>query len=379
LPEIRVTQKAPFAYVGLDYLGPLYVKVWKGIIIKKADKTTQTETREKVWICLFTCALTRAVHLEVVESQSADHFHLALRRFFALRGTPIVIVLDNASQFRAVEEAMSRMDPTSLSMEDVAASFHVEWRKIPETAAWMGGFYERLVGTVKRFLKKALDGVCVRVAELRTIVAEITYVVNSRPLLYVESDLSSYTLRPRDFLCVASRSTVPTYDESHEHVPKSTVGNLIANWKRVQSHSTKFWDMWKKAYLTSLREKYSNAVQRNPSALIPTIDSVVQVKDKLPRGEWRLGRVEQLNASRDGKIRSVILRLANGRTITRPLRMLYPLEMGSSDGERPFDPVNEQVEVQSSIEADNDFEGFSQSSIDNLEDQLAVLDDEDKQ
>jgi hypothetical protein len=297
--------------------------------------------------------------LEVVENQSADEFHLALRRFFALYGTPEVIVSDNAAQFRTVEDAMSRMSRSSKSMGDVATDFNVEWRKIPEMAPWMGGFYERLVGIVKRFLKKTLDGICVRLSELRTVTAEVAYVVNSRPLLYVEDDMSAYTLCPRDFLGKACRSGFPTYDETPDAVPQSTVGNVVANWKRVQALSTQFWEMWKKSYLTSLREKYANMVQRNPSALVPTVGSVVQIKDKMPRGQWRLGKVEKLNPSRDNKVRSVVLRLANGRSITRPIKLLYPLEMGSSDGRKPFDPV-----------IDDEFEGFSQQSVQDAQDRL---------
>lgn len=45
LPEFRVTQSSPFAFTGLDYAGPLYLK----------------GTENKVWICLFTCCATRAL------------------------------------------------------------------------------------------------------------------------------------------------------------------------------------------------------------------------------------------------------------------------------------------------------------------------------
>jgi len=47
LPKSRVTSSAPFSKTGLDYLGPLYVK-------------EHTDTN-KVWICLFTCMVTRAI------------------------------------------------------------------------------------------------------------------------------------------------------------------------------------------------------------------------------------------------------------------------------------------------------------------------------
>ena len=53
LPSCRVKEAPAFTYIGLDYVGPLYVK------------STNAEDR-KVWICLFTCCVTRAVYFEVV-------------------------------------------------------------------------------------------------------------------------------------------------------------------------------------------------------------------------------------------------------------------------------------------------------------------------
>ena len=150
LPDFRVTEQAPFTATGLDYLGFLQVK-------------TSSSSRElqKVWVCLFTCAASRAIHLELVENQSADEFHLALRRFFAVHGYPKLIVSDNASQFIAVETAMKKLWKeltSSADVENLTSTHDVDWKKIPQVAPWMGGFYERLVGTVKKFLKKTLDG-----------------------------------------------------------------------------------------------------------------------------------------------------------------------------------------------------------------------------
>ena len=48
LPGFRVQEAQPFAYAGVDFAGPLY-------IVNASDT--------KVWICLYTCCVTRAVHL----------------------------------------------------------------------------------------------------------------------------------------------------------------------------------------------------------------------------------------------------------------------------------------------------------------------------
>ena len=42
-----------------------------------------------------------------------------------------------------------------------------------QRAPWWGGFYERLVGSVKRCLRKALGSVRLKVEELSTVLTEV--------------------------------------------------------------------------------------------------------------------------------------------------------------------------------------------------------------
>ena len=58
LPSFRVSEAPPFAYtVDLDFARPIY--------IRGAEKS-------KVWICLFTCCIVRAIHLEIVSELRAQ-------------------------------------------------------------------------------------------------------------------------------------------------------------------------------------------------------------------------------------------------------------------------------------------------------------------
>ena len=48
----------------------------------------------------------------------------------------------------------------------------------------------------------------------------------------------------------------------------------------------------------------------------------------LPRGLWKLGKIEEVISGRDGKVRGAILRLASGSGMLRqPIQLLYPLEV----------------------------------------------------
>ncbi|KIH52989.1 ubiquinone biosynthesis protein COQ7 [Ancylostoma duodenale] len=97
LPSERVTRSRPFQKVGLDYLGPLHYR-------------DAFNTKAKVWVCLFTCMATRAVHLELVLNNSTQEFLLALRRFIARRGTPDHILSDNATTFLSANDVMNDMN-----------------------------------------------------------------------------------------------------------------------------------------------------------------------------------------------------------------------------------------------------------------------------
>ena len=67
LPRQRVTQANPFSVSGVDFCGPVFCADFPG---------------KSFYICLFTCAVTRAVHLELTDSLSREDFLLAFRRFF---------------------------------------------------------------------------------------------------------------------------------------------------------------------------------------------------------------------------------------------------------------------------------------------------------
>ena len=86
LPKARLkVHKPPFSYVGVDYFGPLYVK------LKRSEV--------KRYGCLFTCLTCRAIHLEVAQDLSTSAFINALRRFVSRRGPVLHIYSDNGTNF----------------------------------------------------------------------------------------------------------------------------------------------------------------------------------------------------------------------------------------------------------------------------------------
>ncbi|XP_065068786.1 uncharacterized protein LOC135694057 [Rhopilema esculentum] len=174
LPNFRVQESPPFSKVGVDFAGPLYVKGLKG----KTHKT---------YIALSSCCVTRALHLELVEDLTAQSFLRCLRRFTARRGTPELIVSDNAKTFKAAAKSINRIFRNK-DIQQELESRRKEWKFNLERSPWWGGMFERMVGLVKCILRKILGNALLNKDEMHTVLVEVEGILNSRPLTYIYED-----------------------------------------------------------------------------------------------------------------------------------------------------------------------------------------------
>ncbi|XP_063406249.1 uncharacterized protein LOC134690204 [Mytilus trossulus] len=88
LPKERVQDATPFSITGVVFTGALSIR-------------NSHNEESKAYICLFTCAVTRAVHLELVYDLSEESFLLCFRRFVSRRSVPKIMMSDNALTFKA--------------------------------------------------------------------------------------------------------------------------------------------------------------------------------------------------------------------------------------------------------------------------------------
>ena len=167
LPLERVAPYHAFAYVGVDFFGPLQIRRGKRI--------------GKAYSVIFACMTTRALHLELLDDLSTGQFLLALRRFVERRGKPLQIISDNAPQFRMSKSILQYAWPKYPEDPDVRTYLcceGIEWKFIVPYAPWMGGFYERLIGIVKCALKKMLGRLILERPQLEVMLFEVEGVVN---------------------------------------------------------------------------------------------------------------------------------------------------------------------------------------------------------
>ena len=298
----------------------------------------------EVWGCLFTCLKIRAVHLEIVESMSADSFILAFQRFVGWRGKPKMVISDNASQFKQGQEVIDRVWWNILKDETVqsyVAQEKIEWKWVTEYSPWKGGFYERLVGIAKRACKKALGKCSVTKEKLSTLLVGVEAVMNTRPLVYVGDDINSgEALTPAHFLGANCKLGLPDAATEEYSPSELSSDNLLESWRRGQVYLNNFWRIWSNDYLQILRETHTNNLKpiKGQVNRIPNIGEVVILKeDLIPRGRWKLGRIEELiESSVDGVHRAAVVRISSGKRLKRPYRLIYPLEKSSnSDTDAP--------------------------------------------
>ena len=139
-----VTASRPFQVTGIDFAGPLYVK-GKPLL-------------RKCYIVLFTCATIRAVHLELCSDLPTDTFLLAFQRVIGCRRIPHTIYSDNAQTFHAANRELAELWEalSANKTHHLIAQYGITWKFIAPRAAWWGGWWERMVGTTKRCLRKVL-------------------------------------------------------------------------------------------------------------------------------------------------------------------------------------------------------------------------------
>ncbi|XP_070541625.1 uncharacterized protein [Ptychodera flava] len=337
LQSYRVSDTPPFTVTGIDFTGALHV-------ISPTRNSDARNSEDKVYICLFTCASTRAVHLEVVTDLSTKTFLNAFRRFSAGHSLPSKIVSDNASTYMSAADEIRKI-VESRQVQRHMINNRVEWLFIPKRAPWFGGFWERLIGLTKTAIKKVLGRARITLDELTTVVAEVETMLNERPLTYVGDDVSltpSLLLYGRNIntlpleLTDDSEITDPTFTVSTREY-RSDLENRARHLAKLKNH---FWRRWYTEYLPALHERHY--VKGKAGNAIKTGDVVIVHSDDKHRLNWNLAVVEELKYGHDGLVRSATIRTKQGNT-TRPISKLYPLELSCKSDRTSADVVEDNT------------------------------------
>jgi len=323
LPIDRVTVCPPFTHVGVDVFGPWSVS---------SRRTRRGLTNSKRWAVIFTCLGTRAIHVEVIESMGSSSFINALRRFISIRGPVKQLKSDCGTNFLGAckELGITSKHCNNQEIQDFLSKNECTWIFNPPYGSHMGGSWERIIGIVKRILDSMLVTNLVRMLThevLVTLLAEVTAIVNSRPLIPVSSD--------PDCPFILTPATLLTQKTGLPPTPPGNFDNsdlFGRQWRQVQHLSNVFWHRWRTQYLPTLQERRK---WQSETKNLQKGDLILLKDNKAKRNHWPMGVVLETFPSQDGRVRKVEVKIASGgtsKTFLRPItQTVLLLRNGNKD------------------------------------------------
>jgi hypothetical protein len=198
----------------------------------------------------------------------------------------------------------------SNEVQDFLVGRGVTWQYIVERVPWWGGYWERLVRSVKIVLKKILGRATLDYDELLTVLIEIEGIINARPITYVYDDEESvsYALSPSQLI---NGRRICSRQNSRHYEIVSTISSLNKRARRHKQILCQFTTRWRKEYLRNLRENAQVNVKRQKTEQLKEGDIVIVKNDKTNRNFWRLGKIEELISGVDGMVRAAKVRVSN--------------------------------------------------------------------
>ena len=312
LPEERSQATDPFKNVALDLFGPVEIRD----AVKKRSKG-------KVWILVVVCQASGAVTLEVVESYSTDSFLMAFRRFMSRRGTPSKVTSDRGSQIVGAARKADRWDYADIKKETMNQTGLV-WKFVPAGTPHMNGQAERMVGATKKCMAPQVMGRNFTFGEIATVTAECETVINSRPYSeqsFYDADMG-VPLTPQHLLgprCSQGIPGVDVYD----------VCSLTKRFRIVQDSVNSFWKKYK---LTVFPRRIVRDKWTSPPEPLEVGDICHLVAEGLVSRTWKIGRVQQLLPSPDGRVRKLMLYNSSGLQEVPVHRLRLIVKPGTKQG-----------------------------------------------
>ena len=212
---------------------------------------------------------------------------------------PALVVLDNAKTFKASAKFLRKLysDPQVRNYFDTS---RIRWRFNLDRSPWWGGFFERLVGSVKRLGNAKLN-----FDELLTVLLEIESTLNSHPLTYEYNEIGGEMLTPSHLIFGFRLSSLPDVIPSEEQECVPSANKRFHYLSKVRDH---FWNRWRREYLTDLRE-YHKGKYEAQLRTVSVGDVVIVYEENVKPGFWKIGKVEEVIRGRDGVVRGAKVRV----------------------------------------------------------------------
>ena len=334
ISRLPIPPKVCFGEIGADLFGHFYVK------------HGNSRASDKRWVLLIECRWTRAVSLQMVQTENTYSATLALERHCARYGTPRRIHMDNAGNFEGMSLDYQRQWK---SIEDMMKKLELKWplvefNFIPSRSPRFGGSYEILVKSAKEAMKKVLKlHRTMTDEEMITLIEKTQAHLNGRPLNAPSSDPDDpRPLCPNDFLTTGSRY--------RDLLPITSGPDVTKYGKNMRKIMRQLWEEYEAEYVTRL-QKGRKAIKGEEMSLKPgdfvyiisKQKEIEGVKKSFPgtcqsvNGRYRIGRIKKvLKSPRDGVDRVYHVDLGergkDGETILRTMSYMSLIPVDFREG-----------------------------------------------
>ncbi|KAH9409335.1 hypothetical protein TYRP_010338 [Tyrophagus putrescentiae] len=312
----------PFTNTGIDLFGPVKVPM--------VDDA-------KVYGVIYVCATSRLVFIDAIRDMTASSVFDSVTHFVARNGLPQMFYSDNGRQLIKVKKDLQEyLNEMSRKFPD--KEYRFEWQHLTAHSPWKGGFYERLIRSIKEALttvsldhtitsKRIADQVNGKKAkltleQLKHIFAEIESMINNRPLFVYEGK----TICPIDFKAGQGNRQLPLACKLPARYQKP---NIIRDYKSFETKVNKYRKLWKTHYILELRNFHQHTEKQKVPRTFEVGD-VVHVRAPSTRlDQWPLGIVTKVFSNSDGITRAVTVRTLNRGSVVeevKDVRNLIPVE-----------------------------------------------------
>ncbi|XP_041115383.1 uncharacterized protein LOC121320779 [Polyodon spathula] len=236
----------------------------------------------------------------------SSSFINALRRLLSIRGPAKQIRSDCGTNFiGACRELKMEAIQSDKEVQEYLSDKGCTWVSNPPHSSRMGGSWERMIGIMRHIL----DSMLLKVGPSRltqevltTFMAEVSAIVNARPLVPVSTDSDSpLILTPATLLTQKVAVVPPPQGEFNEK------DIFSQQWRQVQSLANTFWHRWRKEYLSTLQ---SRRKWQKEKPNLKEGDIVMLRDSQVKRNDWPMGIVVKTFPGRDGKVRKVEVKTA---------------------------------------------------------------------
>ena len=172
--------------------------------------TVRKRLKMKVWGVIMT---TRAIHLELTDSNNTDLILQTLREFTALRGYPAEIRSDQGTQLVAAGSDIAELtkDRNWSTVSNWAGENKIVCKVVPAEGQHQNGLSESLIKSVKRTITHTIGENILTFSELQFVFYEVANIINSRPIGIVPGSDPDCTqpITPNDLMLGRSSNEVP--------------------------------------------------------------------------------------------------------------------------------------------------------------------------